>query len=374
MAIVADKLPCTWRGLILIVVLALSPLHSAFADNRVSDFMVDPDPRGAPDLTICTQNFENYGLLPDVKKREPGMDQDGYSTKQQALISRFITARCDIIAAQEILGTKEDAYQALISLRDQMRGRWNRFFNVVNGDGEDGSRCAFLYAIDKVELLNSVTYKGVELPRLAPEDAARSFPRAPLELQVRTIAGVGSSPKTVNLITFHFKSKRGGWKDPAELEYETSRMAMSEAIRRIVLARHRETLSSGEAPLLLLGDRNSDADSASARILEGSIRLANFMKDKQCRIGARGVPLCLPTARGKQDFFSVLTQDPETKALEGSYTYQNEKIWLDEILMSAASLHYARTKLENSGNYHSGLVEEPKEASDHALAYVRLNW
>ncbi len=359
---------------ILLLTLILLAVFDISADERAKEFSLSPDPRGLPDITICTQNLGLFGTFSDSEIRQPSLTKEEYKIKLNSLVERFMRARCDIIAVQEVLGEKTEAFKALLTLRERLRKKWNRFFNIVNGDGEYASRCAFLFAIDKVELLHSVTYQGVELPKINPQDASRSFPRAPLEVQLRTLSGIGAEKKILRLITFHFKSKRGGWKDPAQLEYETHRMVMAEALRRIILSRHNGAVRKGTSPLILLGDRNSDEFSASARILEGSIHLGNFFNGKTCRIGGGGAPLCTPMARGPQDFFSVLTSDVETRSQGGTFLYKKKPVWLDDILLPAEALHYARTRLDDSGNYDSGLLFEPKEASDHALAYVKLNW
>ena len=125
---------------------------------------------------------------------------------------------------------------------------------------------------------------------------------------------------------------------------------------------------------MLLGDRNSNFDVASARILDGTLNLSNFQADGSCRLSKRGVPLCKSGASMPQRLFSVLTSNRSVFVLPGTFSYKGEYSWLDEILMPAESLPFAWKSPFVESQYDSGVVYSPKDASDHALVYVRLNW
>lgn len=349
---------------------------SSQAQLRVSSFESEDDPRGDPELIICDQNLGNFGALRDVQSRDTSVDSTQLLNKQIDLVKRFVKHNCDIIAVQEVLGrTPELAHQALKQLTDLLQKRTNRFFVSVVGEGEDPlSRVAFLYARDKVSLLNTVIYNNVELPRLSPEDKPEFFARAPLEVQFTTKPGVNSIQKVISLVNIHFKSKRAGRDDPAALEWETTRMVMAEAVRRIALNRHQKSVSLGDSIVIILGDRNSSQFSASARILEGTLRLTNFQNEGGCRLSESGFPLCKANVSGPKDFISVLTDDPETKTQPGTFRYEGKYHWLDDILLPQESLRYAFTRYDQPGDYDVGLVTEYPKASDHGMVYVRLNW
>lgn len=347
-----------------------------YAQSRSNVLHPAADPRGEPELTVCSQNLENYGLYADVKRRVPSIDQDGFVEKESALAGRFASVGCDIIAVQELLGRNEEvATEALQKLAERMRKITNRFYEAVTGPSNDPSlRNGYLYAKDKGEVVTRVSYSRVELPKLAERDKPRLFARGPLEIQFITKPQGDSPAKTVSLINFHFKSKRGISGDPAELEWETYRMEMAEALRRIVLTRHINATVSGETLLVLMGDRNSNFDSASARILEGTLTLADFQGDGVCRLSKRGVPLCQAGAAQAQKLFSVLTLDPQTKLQRGTYLYQKVYSWIDDIILPAESLRTAWASYDSVGDFESGVVYEPVKASDHAMVYTKLNW
>ena len=151
-------------------------------------------------------------------------------------------------------------------------------------------------------------------------------------------------------------------------------MEMAEALRRIIDSRHKRAFASGESLLMALGDRNGNYDVASARILEGSLVLSNFKKDGGCRLSKRGVPICKPEISLPQRLFSVFARNERVQSLPGTFSYQGEYSWLDDILMPAESLPYAWSSAFTEGRYNSGVVYHPKGASDHAMVYVKLNW
>jgi len=334
------------------------------------------DPRGAAELVVCSQNLALYGSFADMRAKKPALTRVDYDIKEEALLERFIKARCDVIAVQEVLG-KDDAaaLKALQFLAAGLKNKTNRFFETQIGASNDQNmRNGFLVAKDRAEIVNSVSYAKVELPKLMEDQRPHLFPRGPLEIQLEVKPRGESIAKTVTLITFHFKSRAGGAADYSGLEFETSRMEMAEALRRIVENRHAQSFASGETLLVLLGDRNSNFDTASAKILEGVLVLKNFQEQGPCRLSKRGMPLCQAGTASTQRLFSVLTTDPQVKLLPGTFRKDKVYSWLDDIIMPLESLRFALEDPFKEGKYASSVVYNPKAASDHALVYVKLNW
>jgi hypothetical protein len=334
------------------------------------------DPRGAVDLTVCSQNLKLFGTYVDTKKRNHIYSDVAHQLRVQAITQRFVAARCDVIAVQELMGrSKVNAEDALRQVADALRVQSNRIFSVIVAPPVKGEMTTgFLVAEDRASVQQAFPYARVELPKLNKKGRPRMFSRVPFELQLLVPGKNGARSKIVTLVNFHFKSKRGGQDDPSGLEWETYRMEMAEALRRIVEQRHPNTFGSGESLLLLLGDRNSNYDVASARILEGGIDLAFFEQGGPCRLSKRGVPLCKKDQRRAQKLFSVLTQGAAIKKHPGTYSYKNSYSWLDDILVPQETLPVAWTTATSDGDYNAGVVYSPAEASDHALVYVRLNW
>jgi hypothetical protein len=334
------------------------------------------DPRGAVDLVVCSQNLKLFGTA----KRSMASGAKGALEKHQQkirdLVSRFMSVGCDVIAVQEVIATNEMmAIEVVQQLAQELRRRTNRFFEVVVAPPVEGQMTnAFLLAKDRVQLQHQLPYGRVELPKISKKQRPRLFSRPPLEVQLSVKARDSEMTKPVSLVNFHFKSKRGGKDDPTGMEWETYRMEMGEALRRIVEMRHKDAFASGESLLLLLGDRNSNFDVASARVLEGSLLLSSFAEKGACRMSKRGLPLCVAQSALPRKLFSVLTNTDTLQVFPGTFNYNGEYSWLDDILMPAESLRFAWRTAFSEGEYDAGLVQTPIDASDHAMVYVKLNW
>lgn len=359
----------------LIFLIAFGSLNLS-AQTRSNVLNPKEDPRGLPELIICSQNLENYGFLNSVKRRVAKATAESLEYKSIDLVKRFLKRKCDVIAVQEIVAKNQAiGKQVLEKLAQLLKMQTNRIFDVRVGQSNDKNlRTGFLVARDRATVLGMLSYARVELPKLSEEQKPRLFSRGPLELQLNVKGRKGSYSKVVTIINMHFKSKRSTRYDPAGLEWETFRMEMAEALRRVILNRHEHSFTSGETLLVVLGDRNSHFDSASAKILEGVITLRHFQEPGICRLSKRGVPLCQGGNALPQRLFSVLTLDKETRLQPGTYSYKGVYSWLDDILMPAESLPFAWAKYGKEGDYESGVLYQPVDASDHAMVWVALNW
>ena len=338
--------------------------------------LVGEDPRGPSDLTVCSQNLKMYGTFNTLKARNPAYTRQQHAEKVAALVERFDAANCDVISLQEVMGEKEaDAKTALDELATQLGKKDNRVFSSrVAPPAEGGMTLGFLIANDRATILNAVSYAKVELPKLAEKQRPRLFLRTPMELQISVPSRNGQELKTISIVNFHFKSKRGATSDPTGLEWETYRMEMAEGLRRIIDHRHKQAFASSDSLLLVMGDRNGNYDVASARILDGSLVLQEFRAKGACRLSKRGVPICKIGTSLPQRLFSVFARNQRVHSLPGTFSYEGEYSWLDDILMPAESLPFAWKSPYVEGEYDSGVVYAPKNASDHALVYVKLNW
>jgi hypothetical protein len=346
------------------------------AQLRFSPGAPTTDPRGPAELVVCTQNLENYGSYADTARRKVGLTIEDYRIKEAALAERFRVAGCDVVAVQEIVGkTEQSAAAALERLTKEIQRRSGRFFDYrVAPSNDPNLRNGFLIAKDRAEIINTLSYAKVELPKTSLRQKQRFFSRGPFEIQLTVRPRGEGAAKNVTLVTFHFKSQGGKIADPAGLQWETYRMEMAEALRRVVETRHASAFGGGDSLLILLGDRNSNFDMASARILEGTVTLKDFQGKGICRLSKRGIPLCAAGSFSPQRLFSVLTTDPQTRQLTGTYQVKGMYSWLDEITVPAETLRYAWSRFDSEGDYDSGVVTKPVQASDHALAYVRFNW
>lgn len=355
----------------------LTVLCTLIFHPSISAAQLEPgDPRKSTELTVCSQNLENFGNFQDSKARIGELSLSQYNDKNAGLVRRFIVADCDVIAVQEVLGkTEEIALAALSSLAEALTKESGRPFEArISPSGDGTIRNGFLIGLDRSEVVNLISYSKIELPKINDTQKGRIFERAPLELQILVKGKEEAESRIVTLLNFHLKSRSGAAGDPTGLQFETVRMEMAESLRRLIDLRHSDSFSDSSKILVVLGDRNTDFQMAAARILEGSLALADFRSDGPCRLSKLGVPICKTEQRRPQKLFSPLLLDPETKGVAGTYYYQESASWIDDILLPQASLRHAQTSVFNQDNYDSGTVSKPKIASDHSLVFTRLNW
>ncbi len=324
-------------------------------------------------VTVCTQNLHNYGLYSATKGRQAKINREDFVFKEKSLIKRFSDVDCDIIAFQELLGNDKSSKEAIKNLSDNLKSYTGKSFDYYIGRSNDKfSRVGFLVAKNKVKVLNTFSYSKRELPKLLKEERPRYFTRGPFEINLE-VKKVDEKFVTLTIITFHFKSQSGGYKDPAKLNWEILRMQSAEGLRQIAEEKVKNNDSKKENILILLGDRNSNFTSSSSKILDGTYLLSDFSKSF-CMVSKKGIPICKEKIEKVPKFISVLTNDPEALMGQGSYIYKKQYSWLDEILISASKDSYALENKNYTNNYDSGVFRKYENASDHALGFVRLHF
>lgn len=311
-----------------------------------------------------------------MNRRGETMEEADRSEKITALTKRFQAVDCDVIAVQELLGSYEDKSKAVLNeIGKALKYRTNLEYDSYVGPSNDkAARLGFLVKKSRIEYDGLTSFVNVELPKISEELDARKFARGPLELRLRVTGKGDAVARKFIIVNFHFKSRAFNSADGSDLSWETYRMEMAEALRRIVTRRHPETLKGDGSVLVLLGDRNSHFDSASAKLLTGELVLPRFQGEAACRLNKRGIPLCQPGAAIPPAFVSVLTTDPQTFRTPGTYRYEDTFSWIDDILVPVANLPFLYAEAGVEGDYDSGTLNLYEEASDHALVYARFNW
>lgn len=360
----------TLLGTALLVVTGI-----AVASPRTSQQSVPhADPRGEAELVLCSQNLENLGVYNDSKARMSKITPEEYEKKIAALVERFLSAKCDVVAVQEVIGASDKkAKGVLAGLAAKLSSRAGRIYEARVGPTNDKIlHNGLITATDRVTVLSTLSYRKVELPKISKSQRPRFFSRGPFEVQLR-INGRGDSPsRNATIIVLHFKSQGGREADPAGLHWETYRMEMAEALRRIVESRHARAFAGPESLLMVVGDRNSSLDRATAQILHGVLNIEDFnSRNAPCRLSKNGVPLCQGGAFKPQRLFSLIT--PETLPT-GTFHYKKNTEWLDDILVPSETLRYAWENYVEDGRLSVGGRNAPANASDHTLVKATFNW
>ena len=317
-------------------------------------------------FVVCSQNLENYGEIPDIQERTKNFRIGDLRAKEEALVQRFLAAKCDAIAVQEILAKNKKAARTVLEhLAWLLSTSSKRKFNAFVGDSNDVHlKQGFLIATDKAFVLDTHSYNNVPLPKISEGQKQRFFSRGPFEIKLRV------NGKTIVLVNFHFKSRSSRWNsDPSGLGFEPQRMEMAEALKSKILAKYLPQVEKDKLILLMMGDRNSNYNSAAASILRGELSLNRFREHGDCQISKEGLPLCSDRRIDSPKYVSVLLNNSALRRVGGTFRYKRNSVWLDDIMMPASSLKYAGDKITQ---YNSGVIDLYDKASDHDLVWVKL--
>lgn len=316
----------------------------------------------AAELRVCSQNLHNYlapAQIRDDKKRARALRDEA------ALVERFLEARCDVIAVQEVLGRDErEGLSHLRVLAAQLGRQAQRKVQAYVGHSRDRIRNGFLVVGDELQHVQVETLDDVGLPRLQPKGPPHYFRRPPLRL----IAHLKSETKTeLVLFNMHLKSKADGWKDASGTQFEALRMEMAEALR----LQAKDQVAASRI-VMVLGDRNTSETAAAAMILEGVRELRDF-QEGGCSLDAELQPRC-PASQGlRPPEFTALLHEANKRCAScprlSSYRYRGNVSLLDEILVHRSALPRLvdgrdRLRVGTSGVFSRG--------SDHKLLWAAV--
>lgn len=341
------------RGRLLAYIFQIAAI---LASNGLNVFYA----RAAPpsELRVCTQNLHRFGESRSNPPLRNGL------TQQDLLVRRFIDAKCDIIAVQEIFGGDTyEATQNLNRLSQALARETRRPFAAYTGENEhDLIRNGFLVATDIAAVEKTESMDRARVSGLTPLGPSHRPTRPPYGLLVTIRPKSGAPQRKLFLGNIHLKSKLGGWKDPTSTQYETLRMEVADAVRDWV--RSESTKSGPNTIGMILGDRNSNDGSASAEILRGARTLADFRE--HCQVDHALLPVCDKTPVRAPAFVPLLAQTKEK-----SYRYHSQEEVIDEILIEAEDYPLAQT---SSDQTHAGVVGRYNAGSDHKLVWTELDW
>ena len=330
---------------------------------------------GHPELRLCTQNLQRFGSDRPARKgsREP--------SKLDALVERFIEARCDIVAVQEVAGkNKLSAESNLKSLAARLSERSKRRFRTEIGDSRDPSiRNGFIISEQFGAPDEVISYDDEQIPSLTRRRPGGYFVRAPLGL-VLTIApvmrggatAIEGAEKKFFILNVHSKSRHGGEKDPTGTDFETLRMEYAEATRLIV--RREIARLGGETVAVVLGDHNSHERSASAEILSGTLQLSDFQAEGQCRLDDELEPDCKTASQHPPELvglFELRRDRAPTRYRGGSFRYRGKESLIDEISISPNALPLVTGE---SGNLRVAFNGTIGQGSDHRLLVAEFDY
>jgi hypothetical protein len=240
------------------------------------------DPRGLPELRACSLNLDGYSDKTEVRrvlKDKKAIKE--YRRKEKAIINAIVDEGCTVVAVQGVVGTSlKRAREGLAQLASKLDRKsdfvWKSYLGasnhrlVYNG---------FLVSNFNIEVVTLRSLASVPLIKFGPfkED---EFYRGPVEIVLAVKNRDGTSRRNVHLLTWHFRRSF----DRRAQEDESARMQMAESVRRTALKLSREFTETPRPIVVLLGDREGTRDAPASQILEGSLRLAEFLNAGSCQL------------------------------------------------------------------------------------------
>ena len=310
-------------------------------------------------VRICSQNLFRFGASRsrDPKKREK---------QKRAIVTRMKQAKCDVVATQELAGgTPERSKQILAELANALSERMGTPYSYYIGESHDRYiRNGFLLRDDLGKVHEVRQFYRMRLPRLrSGRSAARRYSRGPLGLLIQL------PKRRLFVVTMHFKSMRNSDRDSSGTKFEDRRLEMAAGLRESVLRAAAEY--GPDVVPVVLGDRNSADDSASAAVLEGVRTLTDFTSsrcevDEKLRADCGNTPERDYQLRG---LFAYRKNQFPGRYRGGSFRYKKREQLIDEILLEPRHLkHVTRA----DGTIAIGFAGQFYKGSDHKLLWAEL--
>lgn len=315
-------------------------------------------------LTICTQNLHMLG------RRQPKDKYKKYKQrKEQAkeLIERFRSAKCDVVALQEVYGeTEKEAKRIMTSFVNRANKELERnYFFYLAKTNDKHIRNGFLVDISRAEVEDFESFYRMVLPAFNRYGPIRRFPRGPAGVLLKD----KKTSKKYYVLTYHFKSKVDGWKDLSGLNFELFRIENAEGLRQIVLDKRKQLGES--VNLIALGDRNAHSEAASSHVLSGKLRLEDFQGP--CMVTKELEPSCQPELSHNGELAAVSEiahRNRPGQPRVNSYRYKKEVMLYDDIYIRPDQ---KTNLLPNEIERRFGSEGEYNRGSDHLLIWVRVN-
>lgn len=334
------------------------------------------DPRGEPEVRICSINFNNYGDPEQIKKLISQKEAHKMRAKRRSIIAGIDEAECDIVAVQGLVAgdfiAAQDVLAALArELSEASSSNWRSYVGLSN---HKNAYNGFLIGSPDFEMLRIRSFNDRQLP-LEKGFRAKNFGRDPFQINLR-IPGRGTAPpRTLTIVSFQFQESLR----PRGPESEKKRLQMSEGLREISSMIQSEA-SADDLPILVLaGDFAAPRTMASARVLDGTLRLADFGEGGACKINAKEEVVCDPKPNHPKLLFGYLTDSLDVGADRADKKAKLRAIISalqrrEEIYAGPPDLHLAWKDHAVPSHYNSGFVRVRNGLKDGPLVWVELNW
>lgn len=345
------------------------------------------DPRGNPEITVCSINANNYGTKDIWKSTFRRSDIPKRTVMRRTIIKAIREAGCDLIAVQNILG-KDDAdalqsSQEILGYKTEERAGWKTILGAVN---REVSRNAILYR-DKLKLVATEKFTGSRLTSFG-SFRLDQLGVPPLRAVFEVRRAGSDETRNVSVTSFTLKNSVNFSSD----ETEVRRIQLAEFIRTQTASIKRAE-SEAETIVILAGNRAGSADSVGTQILEGRYKLADFLSDGACSFNADGTISCLREKMRPKELFGVVgSSSPESfkavmqgikikppglsKKGKSAAPDLMTKIGLlaSEIYMDGADYYLGLSKAGAPGKFDLRVIPVRTGLPESPFLALRLNW
>jgi len=332
----------------------------------------DTPDNGSFNSTICSLNTDNLGFKKKQKTKKSKRSTKYQKRKLEHLARRINSAGCSIVAVQEVYGpTRKQAKSNLLKLEKEVEKITSKNFSSFVGDTQDSRiRNGFLIEKNRQRVIETFNFSDRPLPRDLRFSRLGYYSRGPFAVLLEVQMPRGGVRQLL-VLSVHFKSKSGSFKDPTKTSFERLRVQMAEGVKTIVKDELRKRFP--EAILVVAGDLNSERFDAASQVIDGTFSLADFSKGS-CRIDKELEADCDSKPANSlvlKRLFSEELQHWPGELDGGSYKYKGKDFLIDEILVETEA---ARLFLEADGSYDLGFSGQFYRGSDHKLLWARISW
>ena len=352
------------------------------------ELRIKADPRGEPELRVCTAHLNNFGPATEFKRLMKGEGAEKRLARERSAVSAIAAVGCDVVAFQAIYGVSfTRAHEAVDGLVKKLEKATDASWEVQL---EEGTKqllwSGFLVREGVGQVLRSESIGGVRPAPFGPAPI-KDLARAPSTLSIKVKGKGTAQSKIVTLINFDMRHSLGA-KTP---DTAFIRVQLAELLRGLVEKATLQDQVVNPQLLVLLGDRNDVRNSAAAQVVEGQLRLLDFTEEGTCKLeGEKELKLrCHNLQRKPKLLFGVVSENALVGRRKGTAkkTVEHEgeeppakrpppvvETRTTEIYLTQRDLKYARLLSDSFRRYRVGTAPLRNGLADSPLTWVELNW
>lgn len=349
------------------------------------------DPRGLPEMTICSLNLNNYGTVKDFTRIFKNAQLPRRERTENSSLSTISKRGCDLVALQGILGqTNTTAEEAITHFVAKLKSRTGVEWKFFLGESGRGIvRNGFVYKSGLGETIKEKSFGDVPLLSFGSFNQ-REFGRAPVEVILRVKSKHTEVLRDIIFLNFHFQQ---GFVDKI-VESEASRMQLADAVRQIIHSEQQTYAPETPPIVVMLGDRSGPLEAPATQLLEGRMRLLDFTQNGGCALSPVGKVECKTPPTHLKEFFGLTAEGillepkikkvkvdeveqrklvyPSKKAEEKAFRARGEKN--SEIYVLGPDVEYFQVEVNQRGRYIAGVDAVRTDLKRSPLVWTVLNF